>query len=109
MIPLDPAILEFEYEWREGSREKAIQVAKNFVNIYRTELTSIYSNYSLDALVKEMDELRKCGAERHHDRLVTDMWILSEYPLGNISAIGNVTVKIPQSQATLRSVKDGDI
>lgn len=109
MIPLDPAIIEFEFEWREGSRERAMQVAKDFVNRYRDDLTAIYSKYDREGLVKEMDELRKCGAERHHDRLVTDMWILSEFPLGNITGIGAVTVKIPETQGSLRSNKNGSV
>lgn len=98
MIPLDPTILQFEFEWREGSRETAIQIAKDFVNTYRTELTPIYLKYTRQELVKEMDELRKCGSERHHDRLVTDMWILSEFPLGNVTGEAHVTVPIPLSR-----------
>lgn len=109
MIPLDPAILEFEYEWREGDRAKAIQIAKDFINLYRTQLSPIYSRYTREDLVHEMDELRKCGASKHHDRLVTDMWILSEYPLGEVTGVGYVTIKIPETVGALRSIKDGSI
>lgn len=107
MIPLDPAILEFDYEWREGDRLQAIQIAVSFVNLYRDQLTPLYSKYTLEDLVHEIDELRKCGAERHHDRLVTDMWILSEYPLQHITCEGHPTV--PLSQVFSRSKVNGNV
>lgn len=102
----DEALLQFDYEWREGDRTKAKQIAKDYINSRRVELTAIFSKYSLEDLVRECEALRIAG--RISDRIIVDMWLMSEYEPQNITGtltIGSADVAIAAAEAILRGEK----
>lgn len=104
---IDERILQFDFEWRQGDRNKAFDVAKSFIDDYRNVLEPVLGKYTLEELVHEIDMLRILGGSREHDRIITDMWILSEFPLQSISGYADIIVKIPDTYA--RSKIDGNL
>lgn len=96
--------IEFDYEWRLGHRDKAREIARAYVNARRYELAPILQRYTLEELVREVSALRNAG--RHADRIVVDMWLLSEYEPQAIVGVIDVTLPPPASLAQLRLVKE---
>lgn len=92
---LDEDILRFDYEWREGDREKAKEIAKNYVNTHRDFLEPIFMQYTREMLVVEVEALRRF--KRLSDRIVVDMWLLSEYEPQQITGEINVILPPPAS------------
>lgn len=102
----EDSLLQFDYEWREGDRTKAKEIAKDYINSRRSELTEIFSKYSLDDLVRECEALRIAG--RVKDRIIVDMWLMSEYEPQNITGvlnIGSADVAIAAAEAIIRGEK----
>lgn len=69
-------IADFDREWKEGDREKARQMARDYVAANRERLQAL-ERLTLPDLVERVSQCRAEG--REEDRLVTDMWLLSEY------------------------------
>lgn len=90
---IDSWILEFDYEWREGSRDRAVEIAKAYIEARRAQLEPILGAYTLEQLVTEVECLR--NDKRYEDRIIVDMWLHSEYGPRQITGEANVTVKIP--------------
>lgn len=97
------ALLQFDYEWREGDRDKAREIAKDYINANRLRLTKVFSGYTLEDLVREVDALRAAG--RHSDRIIVDMWLLAEYQPQDISGelrIGRTELIVAAAEAIMR-------
>lgn len=92
---LDERLLQFDYEWRTGNREIAIGIAKEFINDTRAGLEPELSKRTLPELVELVEGYRE--AKNLSDRIIADMWILSEYPLQSVVGAAAVTVKIPRA------------
>lgn len=92
---LDEDILRFDYEWREGNRDKAKEIAVAYVNKNRDFLQPKLMQYTREMLVKEVEALR--NARRLSDRIVVDMWLLSEYEPIEITGEISVSLPVPSS------------
>lgn len=88
---MDSDLVLFDYEWREGDRVKAKEIAIAYVNRRRDELARIFGNYSRDDLVGQVEALR--NEKRHADRIIVDMWLLSEYEPQQIIGTLNINGK----------------
>lgn len=96
-------LLQFDYEWREGDRDKARDIAKEYINANRQRLTRVFGSYTLEDLVREVDALREAG--RHSDRIIVDMWLLAEYQPQDISGelrIGRTELIVAAAEAIMR-------
>lgn len=67
----------FEHEWRNGDRDVARGMARAYVAANRERLSPELSRYDLPGLVRLVEAYRDAG--REDDRIITDMWLLSEY------------------------------
>lgn len=103
---LDEDILQFDYEWREGSRDKAREIAKAYVNKHREFLEPVLMQYTREMLVYEVEALRRF--KRLSDRIVVDMWLLSEYE--PVEIVGKINVTLPQPASLLEALnKHGNL
>lgn len=75
--------LAFDREWREGDRERATEMAREYIDEHREALAPLLEPMSLEDVVSLIDQYRKVG--REEDRIVADMWLLVNYPPQNIS------------------------
>lgn len=71
-----PQVEEFEHEWREGDREVARTMARDYF-ADKAELVKILKPKTLEQLVAMVDAYRAAGDEEN--RIITDMWLLSEF------------------------------
>lgn len=94
-------LIQFDYEWREGSREVAKQIAIDYVNEYRHILEPVLMKLTREQLVAEVEAKR--NQKNHADRIIIDMWLLSEYPPQSIEAYGLVT--LPDPRALIKAVR----
>ena len=92
----------FEEEWQHGDRAVAKQMAKDYVEKNRAELEPILSRFTLEGLVDLVTAYRNAG--RHEDRIITDMWLLSEYKPQNIT--GSLQVGTVQMQDIVDAAAD---
>lgn len=100
---MESDLIQFDYEWREGDRGKARQIAKDYINRRRDELAPIFSKYTLEGLVDQVTALRNAG--RHADRIIVDMWLLSEFEPQNITGelvIDPYRLAVAAAEAILR-------
>lgn len=101
---LDEDILQFDYEWREGDRDKAREIAKTYVNKHREFLEPVLMRYTREMLVREVEALRRF--KRLSDRIVVDMWLLSEYEPQQIT--GEINVTLPKPASLLEALRQDD-
>lgn len=78
-----PDVARFDNEWKNGDRVAAKAMAKEYVAAHKGELEPILSKFTVEGLVDLVTAYRNAG--REEDRIVTDMWLLSEYEPQNIS------------------------
>ena len=78
-----PDVARFDNEWKGGDRARAKVMAKEYVAAHKGELEPILSKFTIEGLVDLVTAYRNAG--REEDRLVTDMWLLSEYEPQNIT------------------------
>ena len=99
---MDSAITEFNQEWKDGDRVRAKAMAVVYINEHRGDLTKILGPMSLEEIVALISEYRKKGKES--DRIVADMWLLSEYAPQHISGGINIGGKpaVAEAEAILR-------
>lgn len=88
-------ILRFDHEWRVGDRAVAVQLAKEYVNQHRPALAEQLIKFTLDDMVKLIDQYREAG--QHENRLIAEMWLLSEYKPQDIT--GEIHVTLPLTRA----------
>jgi hypothetical protein len=74
---MDEYVARFDLEWKHGDKATAREMARVYVEANRATLEPILSQYSLEGLVGLIDDYRKAG--REEDRIIADMWLLSEY------------------------------
>lgn len=74
---MDERILQFDYEWREGDRARAKDLAAEFVRDHESELGPLLERYTRDDLVRLVEQYR--DAHRNTDRLIADMWLMAKY------------------------------
>lgn len=98
---LDEDILQFDYEWREGDRDKAREIAKRYINTHREFLEPILMQYTREMLVAEVSTLRRF--KRLSDRIVVDMWLMSEYKPQQIT--GEIAVSLPNPASLLQALR----
>ena len=77
------ALAEFHRTWKSGDHEGARVQARAYVARHRAELEPILAPLTLVELVDLVVAYRNAG--REEDRIVTDMWLLSEYAPQNIT------------------------
>lgn len=80
---MEPELAEFDREWRTGDRERARELACAYVAAHRAALAPYLGGLSIDELVALVTAYRGMG--REDDRIVVDMWLLSEHPPQQIS------------------------
>lgn len=90
---MDTALQEFDQEWKTGDRVKAKQMAIDYVNEHREALTTVLGQLPIETLVALISGYRKVG--RDADRVIADMWLLSEYEPQHIGG----TVHLNRAQA----------
>jgi hypothetical protein len=81
-------IKKFDREWRTGDRAKAKGLAKSYVDAHREEINKLLAPYTREQLVELIDQYRQVG--REEDRLVVDMYLLSEYEPQKITGELNI-------------------
>ena len=99
---MNEQVERFENEWRNGNRDAARQMAKDYVAAHREELGPILSKFTLEGLVDLVTSYRRAG--REEDRIVADMWLLSEYQPQNIT--GSITVGTVQMEQIVQAAAD---
>ena len=99
---MNEQVAQFENEWHHGDRTKARQMAKDYVAANREELSPILSKFTLEGLVDLVSSYRRAG--REEDRIITDMWLLSEYEPQNIT--GSITVGTVQMEQIVQAAAD---
>lgn len=77
-------------------------MAKDYVAANREELSPILSKFTLEGLVDLVSSYRRAG--REEDRIITDMWLLSEYEPQNIT--GSITVGTVQMEQIVQAAAD---
>lgn len=90
---IDERVLKFDFEWREGSRQRAVEIAREFIDYSRSILAPILQPLTIGELVAKVESLRAEG--NHGDRIIVDMWIHSEYEPQQITGVGLVTLPVP--------------
>jgi len=88
MSNIDERILQFDFEWREGNRAVAKEIATAYINDNRATLDSLLGGKSLDELVKMVEGYREQHKET--DRIVCDMWLQAEFEPQHISGAINI-------------------
>ncbi len=73
----------FDREWRTGNRDRARQMARNYVASHREEIAPVLQPLTLAEIVVLVGEYRARGLET--DRIIADMWLLTEYPPQHIT------------------------
>ena len=69
---------QFARTWaNKEERPFAKDLARAYVDAHRAELSLHLAHLTLEELVELVKQYRKAG--REEDRIVTDMWLLSEY------------------------------
>ena len=74
---------EFERLWHSGQRDIAREFARHFVDTNRDTMRKLYGDYTLEDLVVVVDTYR-INNDRLN-RIVTEIWITSEYEPQKIS------------------------
>ena len=92
----------FEHEWHHGDRTAAKQMAKDYVAAHRAELEPILAKFTLEGLVDLVTSYRRAG--REEDRIITDMWLLSEYKPQNIT--GTIQMGSVQMEQIVQAAAD---
>ena len=92
---IDALILQFDHEWRVGSRARARDIAREYINARRLDLTIALGKYSLLELVEQIDLLRPIG--RYADIMVIDMWLISEFGPQDIDGYAEVVIPVPEA------------
>lgn len=77
----DPRLEWFDTAWKDKQRENAKTIAKAYIEENRSNLQR-FENMTLEDLVQNIDAARRLGNEE--ERILTDMWLLSEYEPQNI-------------------------
>lgn len=95
-------VARFENEWHHGDRNAARRMAKNYVAAHHDELSPILSKFTLEGLVDLVSSYRRAG--REEDRIIADMWLLSEYKPQNIT--GSITVGTVQMEQIVQAAAD---
>lgn len=76
-MAVDGDLARFVAEWKSGRRDEARAIARAYIDAHRAELAPQLEPYSLDDLVRLVSAYRQAG--REEDRIVADMWLLTEY------------------------------
>jgi len=97
---MEHEIAAFEREWRTGDRAKAKQMARAYVETHRPALTRQLASYTREDLVGLIEQYRATGCAE--DRIIADMWLLSEYDPQQISGDLNLGAVAAAMQADLR-------
>ena len=100
--PVNEAVERFENEWQRGDRAVARQMAKDYVAERRAELEPILAKFTLEGLVDLVTAYRNAG--REEDRIITDMWLLSEYKPQNIN--GSIQMGAAQVEQIVNAAAD---
>lgn len=90
------AFLHFDYEWRAGSRDKAREIAREYVTLRRADLEPILGGKGIEELVALTQDYRTLGL--YENRLVVDMWLLAEFEPQQISGELHVVLPIARAQ-----------
>lgn len=85
---MDERLLQFDFEWREGNRTLATDIAVAYVNDHFEQLDELIGHMHVDELVHLVDNYRAAG--RIADRIITDMWIIARIPKRHITGTINV-------------------
>lgn len=90
---MEREIAAFESEWRTGDRAKAKQMARAYVTRHRPALIQQLASCTREDLVELIEQYRAAG--RAEDRIVADIWLLSEYDPQQISGDLNLGAVVP--------------
>ena len=82
---MDEALAAFDREWKAGNRERAKQMARDYVEGHRDELTPHLEGKSIHELVGMVSAYRGMG--REGDRIIVDMWLLAEHPPQHVTGV----------------------
>ena len=74
---IDAAILKFEHEWREGDRDEARRIAKDYIERHADEV-KILGYMSQEGIVKLVEDYKAAGDLVNE--LVAKMWIVAHQP-----------------------------
>jgi hypothetical protein len=94
---VDERLLQFDHEWREGSRDKARDLARAYIMENEKFLTPILGGKERDELTQEVEKLRNDG--RFTDRIVVDMWLIAFFPKQYVKASGTSELPISFSRS----------
>lgn len=97
---LNQDLVRFDWEWKNGDREVARSLAKEYVEAHYHEL-KILENWTLEDIVKAIDLFREQG--REEDRIAADAWLLAKYEPQKIN--GEIRIGPPAS-AYIQIVED---
>lgn len=75
MEPLMMELARFEAEWHRGDRNRARQLAVEYIDAYEAALAPLLAEYDLPGLVRLVETYRASGQE--NNRVLTEMWILA--------------------------------
>ena len=81
---MDADIQRFSDEWATGDRGLAKTLAKTWIANHRDKIQDL-EGYDLEGLVGLVTQYRAAGCES--DRLIVDMWLLSEYESQQITGV----------------------
>lgn len=85
---MDSNVERFDREWKAGNRGLARQIASFYVEQHRGDLESVLGGKTLEQIVAMVDGYRGAGLEE--DRLIAEMWLLSEHQPQKITGTMNM-------------------
>ena len=91
----------FDEEWRVGDREKAREMAREFI-AGAPDVRAALERYTRDELVHLVEEYRRVNSWA--DEKIVEMWLLSEYEPQHIT--GQFDIKLPVAAALMQGRKD---
>lgn len=104
---MNPELQAFKDEWEAGNRWNAVQKAHAYVELHRGEIAPHLERYTREELVDLVSAYRNAG--REEDRIVADMWLLTEYDPQRISGIVHKELDPDELLRVIRSKNNGGV
>jgi hypothetical protein len=103
---VEPELVQFDHEWKHGDRGVARGLARAYIGRRRSELAPALEPYSLEDLVQLIDAYRAAG--REDDRIIADMWLLTNYDPQRITGTINKTLDVNELWALVTAAQEGN-